>query len=359
MAWIRSLRERHASSDHFGRLKRTRRGHQPLQSPVAFIETIALPTWLFDTRLGKRLSLNVFRDDQFCLDEDGTGFSIRGNKARKLAFYARQTPKWLSQTRVVVSHGGVQSNAMLALAEFCNTLKVPFTYITRPVPRWLRKTPSGSLERALALGMRLCECDSAASYRARVSAMQQEAQQGRSDTLFVPQGVACPEAAHGLRQLAEAIASTNRCDLKTVCVPAGTGTTAWFLRQYLPPTIQVLTVPCVGDTAFLRAQMGALQALCQQRDHQIGTLLKPTVQVLPRKQGSFGTPRVEYYRLWRELPPYFDLVYAPVTIITLAEHFASEPERLSNVLYIATGGSEGNASQIRRYQREFGSTLPT
>ena len=60
---------------------------------------------------------------------------------------------------VVVSYGGPQSNAMLALAATVHWKKKRFVYYTKKLPRWLRKTPSGNFLRALSLGMELREVE--------------------------------------------------------------------------------------------------------------------------------------------------------------------------------------------------------
>jgi 1-aminocyclopropane-1-carboxylate deaminase/D-cysteine desulfhydrase-like pyridoxal-dependent ACC family enzyme len=357
MPWSRRSRTALSSSfgsNAFGSIDNGRRLELLL---IAFVELVSLPSWLFGDDLEKRVHLKVFRDDQHQFIGDEPACFIRGNKARKLAFYAQYLDSVVLLPKEVFSHGGVQSNAMLALARLCASRELPFSYITRPIPRWLRKTPCGNLEHALALGMQLRECDSTAVYEAEVRSMQQQALEKPADILFIPQGVACPEAALGLRQLAETIVSLKQVEFHAVCLPAGTGTTAWFLRQYLPPEIDVLTAPCVGDVGYLQAQMQALQASCQRTMVGETHVSMPSIKMLHRKHGAFGTPRLEYYWLWQALPPYFDLIYAPPTIIALAELFVDNPEQLDGVLYLATGGAEGNLSQIRRYQRIFGASL--
>ena len=70
----------------------------------------------------------------------------------------------------IVSHGGPQSNAMLALAavvHFQNTrlglgngddpMRRRFVYYTKKLPRFLRNQPSGNLFRAMSLGTEIVE----------------------------------------------------------------------------------------------------------------------------------------------------------------------------------------------------------
>jgi hypothetical protein len=112
------------------------------------------------------------RDDQIKLAQ---GAPISGNKVRKMKSLHQLTVQEFPAC--VVSFGGPQSNAMLALAaivhfqnqqaEECddskpkteNTLplKKRFVYYTKTLPRFLRKQPNGNLFRAQALGMELVE----------------------------------------------------------------------------------------------------------------------------------------------------------------------------------------------------------
>ncbi|BAM79015.1 probable 1-aminocyclopropane-1-carboxylate deaminase [Cyanidioschyzon merolae strain 10D] len=347
------------------RLRRAHRkvaAQQPASRAATFIETVLLPPWLFTCAGATPVPLKVFRDDINCLGGDGPLGAVCGNKARKLAAFAEAASNTSMKVERLVSHGGAQSNAMLALAGFSSALGVRFQYVTRPLPRWLRERPCGNLKRALSLGMELWECRTFTEYQSTVSELEQEYQRqseqiGYPQKLFVPQGVACPEAAVGLRRLAESIAAEDLRDIRMVCVPAGTGTTAWYLQQYLPANVQVLAVACVGDSQYLKAQFRRLEARTHAASRGTAVSLRRSVQVLPNESGGFGTLKSELYRLWRALPSYFDLIYAPPTLLALSAYFADAPERLRDVLYVATGGSEGNATQLRRYQRKFGQQL--
>ena len=69
----------------------------------------------------------------------------------------------------VVSHGGPQSNAMVAIAAVVryqnerlalspvDPQRRRFVYYTKKLPRFLRKTPSGNLFRATSLGTEIVE----------------------------------------------------------------------------------------------------------------------------------------------------------------------------------------------------------
>lgn len=137
---------------------------------------------------------NVYikRDDLLRLE----GSNVSGNKARKM-FALNQIPADDDFPKCIVSYGGVQSNAMVAIAAVVqskistteiksNSNKPPdgaseqengmgiiepprkdntttmmrdksFTYYTKKVPRFLRKNPSGNYFRGTALGMEIME----------------------------------------------------------------------------------------------------------------------------------------------------------------------------------------------------------
>ena len=188
---------------------------------------------------------------------------VCGNKARKLASLVGRP-----RLPALVSHGGPQSNAMLALAAVAAARGTKLTYHTKPLPGWLRTAPTGSLAEARRLGMTLVEHPSAAGYEAAVRACRAADIGGG----FVPQGGACPDAEAGVAELASEIGAwwtghqrsdTTPTALRVV-VPAGTGTTALYLARHLAatagPPVRVFAVPCVGDAAYLRQQMAALDA---------------------------------------------------------------------------------------------------
>jgi hypothetical protein len=103
------------------------------------------------------------RDDQLRLP----GSQISGNKARKML--ALNDLAKDDFPTCLVSYGGPQSNAMLALAaivRFQNEKaglgtddpdRKRFVYYAKKLPRFLRNQPNGNLYRALSLGMELME----------------------------------------------------------------------------------------------------------------------------------------------------------------------------------------------------------
>jgi 1-aminocyclopropane-1-carboxylate deaminase/D-cysteine desulfhydrase-like pyridoxal-dependent ACC family enzyme len=70
----------------------------------------------------------------------------------------------------------------------------------------------------------------------------------------------------------------------------------------------------------------------------------------------FGKPDWVLYEtfqtLKKDIPEVeFDMVYAVKTWHTLFQHWHKISNDFSNLIYVHTGGTSGNVSQLRRYQR--------
>ena len=259
---------------------------------------------------------------------------ISGNKARKLEGLLNQD---LSDVQRLVSYGGAQSNAMLALAQLANLLNICFDYYTRPVPKWLKASPNGNLQEALSYGMRW-----------HISETGQPpatiAQANDPHTRLIPQGISMPEAAIGIKRLADEI--QNFCDAQNienlaVVLPSGTGATALYLQQYLSHT--VYTVPCIGDRETLEQLFKQLEPKAKRYPEILDT----------QKRYHFGEPHPElltmYQQLLEETGVEFELLYDAKTWLVLKEWACDKP-----ILYLHNGGVSGNASMLARYRRLAG-----
>ena len=259
-----------------------------------------------------------------------------GNKFRKLYTLFRTPP---NRYHTLVSYGGIQSNAMLSLAHLAAMKGWRFRYLAKTPPSWLREKPEGNYAAALALGMEAEYVEHGRFYE-RVEELKESVEEG---TLFVPQGGAAPMAAKGVRVLAEEIVGwmeTSGLRICTVATPSGTGTTALYLRKFLPPSVAVATAPAVGDGEVLRAQWRSLDP---EAPHPL---------VLERMgKIPFAKPMPEFLSLWRELKEAgieFDLLYAPRMWLELLK----EPSLPGPLLYVHSGGVSGNESQLAKYRRK-------
>jgi hypothetical protein len=233
--------------------------------------------------------------------------------------------------------------------------------------------------------------------------------------MVVPQGGATIGAEEGVRQLAEEIGlfwagvarqaagkdthifrDTTQGPLRNesgsseelslaVVLPAGTGTTAYFLAKHLlllhhqageqgptraegeaesaaggespsrregglraAPRIRVFAVPCCGDGRYLRQQMGRLEG----REEVDGTW--PITILEGASRPVFARPEAGLYATWQALRReglLVDLIYAPYAWQVMLEHSPELWGSHSHVMYVHTGGLEGLESQRARYRR--------
>ncbi len=74
---------------------------------------------------------------------------LAGNKYRKLYTLLQTPPSKLSK---VISYGGTQSNAMLAIAALCKKKGWEFVYYTKPLSKEQKELSCGNYAHAIALG---------------------------------------------------------------------------------------------------------------------------------------------------------------------------------------------------------------
>lgn len=257
---------------------------------------------------------------------------LAGNKFRKL-YKLLNTPK--SKYKRIISYGGTQSNAMLAIAAMCKEKSWEFIYYTKPMSKVIKKQAYGNYFHAINLGMVHREIDSAL-YRDYIATLSINLD---TNSFIIEQGGAVLSAQDGLEVLAEEIREqTKNLDIKSVATPSGTGTTALFLALSLPE-YTVYTTPCVGDSTYLREQMSAL-----------ANIPKNLIILEPKKKYHFAKLYPEFleiYKKTKEAGIVFDLLYAPAMWLALLE------QTNEKVLYIHSGGVSGNESMLRRYEEKY------
>jgi len=254
---------------------------------------------------------------------------LAGNKYRKL-YTLLKTPN--DQLSKIISYGGTQSNAMLAIAAMCKQKGWEFIYYTKSLSNTQTTQQSGNYYYAMKLGMNHVAIEEAL-YKDFISSLRINLD---TKTFLIDQGGAVAEAKIGLEVLAQEIRESS-LDIKSVATPAGTGTTALFLALALPECT-VYTTPCVGDVSYLKEQMSAL------------SLIPSNLVILePVKKYHFAKPYKEYIEIYQKLLDAgieFDLLYAPGMWKTLLE------QTEETILYIHSGGVSGNESMLKRYQKK-------
>lgn len=257
---------------------------------------------------------------------------LSGNKFRKL-HKLLETPK--ENINKIISYGGTQSNAMLAIAKMCFLKQWEFYYYTKPLPSTQKQQKSGNFFEAVKLGMKHIEIEHE-RYKDEISSLRFNLD---SKTYIVDQGGAVGDAEEGLKVLADEIKGQNNVP-KSLATPSGTGTTALFLAKTLPE-YKVYTTPCVGDEEYLKTQMLALV------DH----LPENLIILKPKKKYHFAKLYPNFLDIYNKLLDVgieFDLLYAPGMWEALLEQTNEE------ILYIHSGGVCGNISMLERYRKKFG-----
>ena len=255
---------------------------------------------------------------------------LAGNKYRKLDTLLN-TPKEKYDT--IISYGGTQSNAMLAIAALCKRKRWHFIYYSKPVSKQQKESSLGNYAQALSLGMQHIEIEYA-FYRDFIASLCVTLDK---KTFLVEQGGAIAEAKEGLEVLASELREQlrGRHDIKALATPSGTGTTAFFLAKALPE-YRVYTTPCVGDVAYLKEQMLSL-----------GDIPENLSILEPKQKYHFAKPYREFFNIYQKLKASgieFDLLYAPAMWQALLEKTEGK------ILYIHSGGVSGNESMLQRYK---------
>jgi len=257
---------------------------------------------------------------------------LAGNKYRKL-YKLLKTPK--ESLLSVISYGGTQSNAMLALAALCQKKGWQFVYYTKPVSQFLKEHKEGNYADALSLGMEHRELEENL-YREFIASLCLDT---GADTFVVHQGGADEGAQEGVEVLAEEILHAD-IKVDAIVTPSGTGTTALFLAKALP-MYKIYTTPSIGSVEYLQEQMSALATI------------PPNLTILqPKKKYHFAKPYREFLEIQQRLEDAgvcFDLLYAPLMWLTLLEQCRDE-----KILYVHSGGVSGNTSMLKRYEKKFG-----
>ncbi len=254
---------------------------------------------------------------------------LAGNKYRKL-YTLLQTPS--NKLSKIISYGGTQSNAMLAISAMCQSKKWEFIYYTKPLSATQKEQNDGNFFHAKRLGMQHIEIDEF-FYKDFIASLRLNLDK---KIYIVDQGGADKLAKEGLEILAKEITEAN-LHVKSVATPSGTGTTALFLALALPE-YRVYTTPCVGDVEYLKLQMQSLY-----------DIPKNLIILEPNKKYHFAKPYLDHFEIYQKTLQAgieFDLLYAPLMWRCLLE------QTHEDILYIHSGGVSGNKSMLKRYEKK-------
>ncbi len=254
---------------------------------------------------------------------------LAGNKYRKL-YTLLYSAENLYNT--VISYGGSQSNAMLAISAMCKQKDWKFIYYTKPLSQTQKEQKIGNYFNATQLGMEHREIENEL-YKDFISTLRLNLD---AKTVIIDQGGADTMALDGLKVLAQEIKDAN-LEFDAIATPSGTGTTALYLALVLPE-YKIYTTPSIGDKSYLLEQMRALQ-----------TIPSNLIVLEPSKKYHFAKPYREFIDIYTKLLKTkieFDLLYAPLLWKTLLEQTDEK------ILYIHSGGVSGNESMLERYKKK-------
>ncbi len=285
--------------------------------------------------LPSRIDTVQFRGRTFYVKRDDLiDTCLSGNKYRKL-YTLIQTPSDIYKK--IISYGGGQSNAMLAIACLCRSKGWEFHYYTKNLPKTLKEGAEGNLELAIKKGMIVHEVPHE-SFQQKIDQLLGFKEEG---TLVISQGGADEIAKDGVQKLADEIKGWKKekqLDSLSIVLPSGTGTTALYLNEVLNDKIEVYTSVMVGDEDYQLEQWKRLSK---------GPY--PQIFASDRKY-KFAKPYDEYLEVHQELKDStgitFDLIYAPRTWIEMCKNL----DENENILYIHTGGVSGNETMLERYR---------
>ncbi|WP_297441351.1 pyridoxal-phosphate dependent enzyme [Sulfurimonas sp.] len=254
---------------------------------------------------------------------------LAGNKYRKL-YTLLKTPNAAYHT--IISYGGTQSNAMLAIAAMCQKKGWKFLYYSKKMSQTLKTNPNGNYSLALSLGMEHCEIEDE-FYKEFIASLRLSMDE---KTCIIDQGGADAQAREGLEVLAQEIRE-QKPDVSALATPSGTGTTALFLALSLPE-YKIYTIPCIGDATYLKEQMRSL-----------ATIPNNLIILEPKKKYHFAKPYKDFLDIYKKLQNTgieFDLLYAS----SMWQELLAQTDE--NIMYIHSGGVSGNESMLKRYSQK-------
>ncbi|RLV60645.1 1-aminocyclopropane-1-carboxylate deaminase/D-cysteine desulfhydrase [Parashewanella curva] len=292
-------------------------------------------------------TINLFEHELHIKRDDLLHPEFSGNKARKFHYYlANEFP----QVETLVGYGSCQANSLWSLACLVELKGWHLKFYVDRIPTHLKENPVGNYAGAIAKGAEVIAFPQELNLTADEKQIWLEQKYlNQTSTLLVPEGGRCEYARYGVYLLAQEIEGwciDNEVSSATVFLPSGTGTTAFYLNEYLSQcalNIQVVTCPVVGEAAYLQKQFQMLAT----KDSAFPIIVSPD------KKYHFGNLYPESYAMWQKANTSgveFELLYDPVGLITLEQHINSFDSEA--IIYLHQGGLKGNETMIQRYKRK-------
>jgi len=269
----------------------------------------------------------------FVKREDLIHPSISGNKWRKLQGYFTDF-----RDAGIVTLGGPFSNHLHATAAVCHFLDIPLVCLVRGEDADLENPTLYDLQ---AWGADIIRLNRTAFRAARSqNALPEDLRKVYADWCFIPEGGLDKPALPGIQQLALEIREQFESWPDVIVLPMGSGTTAFALRHFIPPTSRIVGVRAVADPALRERWATRFSELSSGRELEI---------VEGFEWGGFGRydQKLLNWMNWVkvELGLEMDLVYNSKAFYALYQWIKEGKFSSSQtILYIHTGGLQGNRS---------------
>jgi len=256
---------------------------------------------------------------------------INGNKARKFQFLLN----WSKPIDEIISHGSLQSNALVALSYIAKQRNIPFIYHTNRNEDFIKQhKDEGNLKIALDNQTTIIPHDYDEYSQMCSNIFLQKGYCNTSKKFYIVEGGALSHAEEGMATLANEIflwSKINNITDFSVFLPSGTGSSAFFLQKHLNTQGIIITVYKNNDLRqgeFQKFGTSYLTALVIETNHKTkyghldSTLLKTITDIEEASNISF------------------DRVYDPKGFQSIFDNrdlFSNKP-----ILYIHCGGLTSN-----------------
>lgn len=325
--------------------------------------------------------VDLKKSAKFCIN------ALTGNKARKLYGYLSYLHSFPSSVEhsilSLVSYGGLQSNAMVALSELAWLLGVPFYYYAKSPPRSFATVAKNdnsntsyeglsNFARATANQMIHIPQELSGDLASRYRYMGRE--HPRAEVFL--EGAASPRCGVGydllargffmdIKKLSSYTKGENQvnADEVDIVLTAGTGLSGYMLKRalFLEASKQgekkiprVFIAPTISKEnkkpytsyvkGYLREQLKVLKINFEAQHCP--------AEIYPVSRYVFARPHLDLYEMFMALQKHttitFDLLYDTVGWLALIENATLFKNR--TVIYLHQGGVGGNVSLLRRYR---------
>jgi len=234
---------------------------------------------------------------------------------------------------------------LYALAYFCFIKNKKLIYYTTQIPSHLKSNLTGNLKEAIDFKAIIIEINKQ-DFKEKIHTIKNKL---AKNEFFIEQGGRDKYSKYGIKDLSilikNFIKQNNMKDID-IFVPSGTGTSAFYLQNYLQ-NYRVCTTPCVGDESYLKQQFEELSFVNEMKYKKYPTIINTT------KKYHFGKCYKDFYEMYQKtklLNVDFELLYDMKTLLSIQENSSNTS---GDIIYIHCGGTYANKSMEKRYMHNI------